>query len=77
METGVRHLFISEISLVDNLKLALLIQGFTEHIARELVMEKVKEREIAYCAKRPMSQVVGKERVQFFQIQDEMLQPID
>ncbi len=76
-ETDAGHLSINELSFVDNLKLALLIQGFSERFATEVVMTKMKEREIAFCAKRPMSQVVGDERVQFFKIQDELLHPLD
>ncbi|MCM1245571.1 MAG: hypothetical protein NC293_08030 [Roseburia sp.] len=69
----VMRLFISELTIFDNLKLILLVQGFKENVADGLVMQMLEEKEIRFLANRCMSGVV-KERVVFYELQDRLLE---
>lgn len=68
----VMRIFIAELTLLDNLKLILLAQGFKENASQEFVIQMLEEKGIRFLANRCMAGVV-KERIVFYELQDRLL----
>ena len=66
------HIFVGQLSLLDNLKLILMAQGFSEKTSEEVIFPLLKEKQIHYCAKRLMFREVGEARLIFFELQDRL-----
>ena len=67
------HLFISDLSVIDNLKLILIAQGFSENAAARNIKPLLDERGI--CANHKLNRFV--EKIIFFEIQDLLLKSLD
>lgn len=65
--------YVEDLTLFDNLKLILLAQGFSERGADELVKQVLDEKQIRFCAGRPVGGVIGDERTAFYDLQDQLM----
>ena len=69
-----KHIFISDLTLEDNLALILIAQGYSEKTAESLVGQMVEEKKISFCAKHQMATCPGEAKLIFFQLQDKLLE---
>lgn len=67
------RMYVDDLTLFDNLKLILLAQGFSESGADELLKQMLGEKQILFCARRPLAAVIGEERVSFYDLQDRLM----
>ena len=65
------HLFVSYLSIMDNLKLILVAQGFSEKAAVRSIKPVLAKRGI--CAGNMLHQFIGNEKFIFFEIQDTLM----
>lgn len=69
------HLFVSYLSIMDNLKLILVAQGFSEKAAVRNIKPLLDQRGV--CAENMLHQFTGNEKFIFFEIQDILMDAYD
>lgn len=69
----VQKLYIDDLSVKDNLVLALTAQGYQTAWAEEYVAQELEEQEISYCRSRKMGMISDEERIVINKIREKFL----
>lgn len=75
LASDVKHLYIDDLTLCNNLKAILLAQGDTERSASKMVEQLLIEKELSYCAERRMEHITGGERLIFLACREKLREP--
>ncbi len=74
VKRGVRRIYLEDFTVEENLQLVLMAQGFSSGLALTLTKLEMRERQIEFCAKRPMAMCPGDEKLVFYDLQEEFMQ---
>ncbi len=72
LASDVKHLYIDDLTLCNNLKAILLAQGDTERSASKMVEQLLIEKELSYCAERRMEHITEGERLIFLACREKL-----
>lgn len=72
LASDLKHLYIEDLTMKDNLKAILLAQGYSDRAAANMARQMLVEKELAYCADRPMDRLSGEERLRFLECREKL-----